>query len=293
MSALALSCIWVLTALLGACERRTQPTPPATAASQPPNTVLSAPQVFKVATDASYPPFESLNERGDIVGFDVEIMTAVAEKAGIGIKFVNTPWVDLPDAIGRGDADIVISAMTITPERQKFLDFTNPYFGAEQLMAVRSGSKATKLGDLKTLRVGVQAGTIGDDAMQSLRAASAVRVKRFETARMALDDLLAGGVDAVVSDSGPILYYVVTHPGREFRTAVIRELGIRPYGIAVKKGNTGLLDGLNQGLSELRRDGTYDLIYGKYFPQPTAPTNASAELLPVATPSSASMRPGP
>ena len=137
----------------------TQATPPVTAAS---GSAAGASRVYVVGTDAAYAPFESQNEKGEIVGFDIDIVRAVAAKAGIEVKFVNTPWEGIFNALGQGDRDILVSSITITDDRKKTMDFSSPYFDAVQLIAVKADSKVAKFADLKALKVGVQTGTTGD-----------------------------------------------------------------------------------------------------------------------------------
>ena len=141
--------------------------PPAPAAAP----VASAPaqaKVYVVGTDAAYAPFESQYEKGEIVGFDIDMLKAVAAKAGIEVKFVNTPWEGIFNALAQGDRDIVVSAVTITDERKGTMDFSQPYFDAQQLIAVKEGSKVAKFDDLKKPKAGVQTGNTGDDAVTKL-----------------------------------------------------------------------------------------------------------------------------
>jgi polar amino acid transport system substrate-binding protein len=136
--------------------------------------------VLVVGTDAAYAPFESQNEKGEIVGFDIDIVKAVAQKAGLEVKFVNTPWEGIFNALKQGDRDLLVSSITITDERKQTMDFTAPYFDAHQLIAVRADSKVARFDDLKTLKVGVQTGTTGDEAISKLQGKTSPNVKRFE-----------------------------------------------------------------------------------------------------------------
>ena len=134
--------------LLAACGKKAEPPAPAPA----PAPVASAPapaKVYVVGTDAAYAPFESQNEKGDIVGFDIEVVQAIAAKAGFEVKFVNTPWEGIFNALGQGDRDMVVSAVTITEERKQTMDFSNPYFDAQQLIAVKETSPVASYTDLK------------------------------------------------------------------------------------------------------------------------------------------------
>jgi polar amino acid transport system substrate-binding protein len=263
--------------LLAACGKKEEPPAPAPVASAP----APAPaKVYVVGTDAAYAPFESQNEKGDIVGFDIDIVNAIAAKAGIQVKFVNTPWEGIFNALGQGDRDMVVSAVTITEERKQTMDFTDPYFDAAQLIAVKETSKVAKFADLKKLKVGVQTGTTGDEAVSKLLGKTNTNIKRFESTPLALKELEAGGVDAVVADNGVVIHYVANNPGGKFKTVSDPEFVPEQYGIALKKGNAELLAKLNEGLKAIKADGTYDQIYARTFgapPAAAAPASAASK----------------
>lgn len=253
---------------LAACGKQ-EPAAPAAAPA------AAAAKVYVVGTDAAYAPFESQNERGEIVGFDIEIVSAIAAKAGMEVKFVNTPWEGIFNSLNQGDRDLLVSAITITDERRQSMDFTAPYFDAVQLIAVRQDSPVTKFEDLKTLKVGVQTGTTGDEVVTQLLGKDSSNVRRFESTPLALKELESGGVDAVVADNGVINHYVANNSSAAFKTVSDSSFAPEQYGIAVRKGNTELLTKLNEGLAAIRADGTYDRIYAKYFGAPAAAPAAS------------------
>jgi len=259
------------TFVLAACGKKEEAPAPAAVASAP-----APARVYVVGTDAAYAPFESQNEKGEIVGFDIEVVQAVAAKAGIEVKFVNTPWEGIFNALGQGDRDMVVSAVTITEERKGTMDFSDPYFDAQQLIAVKETSKVAKFADLKRLKVGVQTGTTGDEAVSKLLGKTSTNIKRFESTPLALKELEAGGVDAVVADNGVIIHYVANNPGGKFKTVADKDFVPEQYGIALKKGNTELLAKINKGLAEIKADGSYDAIFSKYFGAPPAKVEANA-----------------
>ena len=267
--------------LLAACGKKEAPPAPAPAAAAPASAPAAPARVYVVGTDAAYAPFESQNEKGEIVGFDIDVVKAVAAKAGIEVKFVNTPWEGIFNALGQGDRDMVVSAVTITDERKQTMDFSTPYFDAVQLIAVKDGSKVAKFDDLKKLKVGVQTGTTGDEAVSKLLGKTSTNIKRFESTPLALKELESGGVDAVVADNGVVIHYVANNPGGKFKTVADAEFVPEQYGIALKKGNSELLEKVNQGLAAIKSDGTYDKIYAKYFGQ--APAAAAAAPAPAAS----------
>jgi polar amino acid transport system substrate-binding protein len=262
--------------VLAACGKQ-EPAPTATAPAPAP----APAKVYVVGTDAAYAPFESQNDKGEIVGFDTDVVRAVAKKAGIEVKFVNTPWEGIFNALNQGDRDLIVSAVTITPERKQTMDFSQPYFDAQQLIAVKEKSKVAKFGDLKKLKVGVQTGTTGDEAVTKLLGKNSTNIKRFESTPLALKELESGGVDAVVADNGVVIHYVANNPGQKFKTVSDKEFVPEQYGIVVKKGNADLLDKINKGLGEIKADGTYDKIYAQYFG--AAPAGAAAAPAPAAS----------
>lgn len=263
--------------LLSACGKKEEaPAAPAASAA-----VASAPapapaKVYVVGTDAAYAPFESQNEKGEIVGFDIDVVTAVAKKAGIEVKFVNTPWEGIFNTLQQGDRDIIVSAVTITDERKQTMDFSNPYFDAQQLIAVKATSKISKFDDIKKLKVGVQTGTTGDEVVTKLQGKNSTNIKRFESTPIALKELEAGGVDAVVADNGVVINYVTNNAGSKFKTVADKAFQPEQYGLVVKKGNADLLGLLNKGLADIKADGTYDQIYAKYFGAAPAAADAPA-----------------
>ena len=264
--------------LLAACGKKEAPPAAPVAASAP----APAPaKVYVVGTDAAYAPFESQNEKAEIVGFTVDMLTAVAKAGGFEIKFVNTPWEGIFNALAQGDRDMLASSITITDERKQTMDFSQPYFDAAQLIAVKETSKVAKFADLKKLKVGVQTGTTGDEAVTKLLGKTSTNIKRFESTPLALKELEAGGVDAVVADNGVVVHYVANNPGGKFKTVSDTEFTPEQYGFAVKKGNAELLAKIDAGIAKVKADGSYATIYAKYFG--AAPAAAPAAPAPAAS----------
>ena len=267
--------------LLSACGKKAETPAPAASA---PVAAASAPapapaKVYVVGTDAAYAPFESENPQKEIVGFDIDVVKAVAQKAGIEVKFVNTPWEGIFNTLAQGDRDLLVSAITITDERKQTMDFSDPYFDAQQLIAVKANSKVTKFDELKKLKVGVQTGTTGDEVVTKLQGKTSTNIKRFESTPLALKELESGGVDAVVADNGVVINYVANNSGSKFKTVADKAFQNEQYGIAVKKGNADLLGKINKGLADIKADGTYDKIYAQYFgaaPGAAAPAASAA-----------------
>ena len=262
--------------VLAACGKQEPAAPAASAPAAAPAAPAAAARVYVVGTDAAYAPFESQNKKGEIVGFDIEVVKAAAQKAGIEVKFLNTPWEGIFNSVAQGDRDLLISAITITPERRQTLDFSDPYFDAKQLIAVKNDSKIAKFSDLAKLKVGVQNGTTGDEVITKLQGKDSPNIKRFESTPLALKEMQSGGVDAVVADNGVVVHYVANNPDSKFKIINDSSFSSEQYGIAVKKGNTELLEKINKGLAGIKADGSYNQIYTQYFGAPPAAAPAPA-----------------
>jgi polar amino acid transport system substrate-binding protein len=267
--------------LLSACGKKAETPAPASAPVAAASAPAPAPaKVYVVGTDAAYAPFESENMQKEVVGFDIDVVKAIAQKAGIEVKFVNTPWEGIFNTLQQGDRDLLVSAITINDERKQTMDFSDPYFDAHQLIAVKGNSKVAKFDDLKKLKVGVQTGTTGDEVVTKLQGKNSANIKRFESTPLALKELEAGGVDAVVADNGVVINYVTNNSDAKFKTVSDKAFQPEQYGIAVKKGNADLLGKINKGLADIKADGTYDKIYAQYFgaaPAAAAPASAASK----------------
>ena len=249
-------------AVLAGCGKKEEAAAPAASAPAAP-----AVHEYVVGTDAAYAPFEFENDKKELQGFSIDILSAIADKAGFKVKFVNTPWEGIFASLGNGDRDILISSITITDERKASMDFSDPYFEATQLIVVGKDAKpVNKFADLKGLKVGVQTGTTGDEVVQKLFGKTSEDIKRFESTPLALKELENGGVQAVVADNGVIVNYLKNNADKGLKS-VADSQSFQPefYGIAVKKGNAEVLAKINEGLKAIKADGTYDKIYAKYF----------------------------
>lgn len=231
--------------------------------------------VVKVGTNAEYQPFEFVDADNNIVGFDIDLMNALAEEAGLNIEYVNTKWDGIFVALAGGEFDAVISAVTITDERKQVVDFTDPYFNAGQAIAVRSDNDTIKGVDdlVEGVTVGVQLGTTGDIYVTDNLN---VDVKRFDEAPLAIQALANGDIDAVVTDAPTLADYIKANS----------ELGLKMvgepftdelYGIAVNKDEPDLLAALNEALATIKENGTYDAIYTDWFGAPEAEAAPAAE----------------
>jgi polar amino acid transport system substrate-binding protein len=216
------------------------------------------PGAIDIATDATFPPFESVDEQSkDLIGFDIDLIRATAERAKLQINLVNSGFDALLAGIGSCQYDAAISSITITPERRSSMLFSEPYFQASQRIVVRSDdTRIAGRADLAGKTVGSQIGTTG--ALEVGKIAGAV-LKTYDEFNQAFQDLLNGQIDAVIADNViadnvPALGYVAQHPERLRATDDL--FGSELYGIAICNQQPELQQKLNAALAELRADGT-------------------------------------
>jgi ABC-type amino acid transport substrate-binding protein len=214
-----------------------------------------------VGSDVPYPPFEEFgSSKSEFKGFDIELMEAIGEKTGHEIEFKDTSFETIFRDVGQGKFDAAISAATITPEREKEVDFSNPYYLSEQAILVKEGSEIEGLSDLAGKTVAAQQGTTGLELGKE--KAEAGEMRPYPEGPDAINALKAGTVEAVIIDTPVAENAVEKTTGIEIAENVPTE---EDYGIAVAQGNTELLDEINQGLKEVEEDGTYAKIYKKWF----------------------------
>ncbi|MDZ5660624.1 ABC transporter substrate-binding protein [Nocardioides sp. S-58] len=216
-----------------------------------------------VCTDSPYAPFV-YEEKGKLVGFDVDLGKEIAEALKVDLDVLDVAFDDITsgDSLNNDVCDVAISAMTITGERARVLDFSSPYFDARQALVVPRGSGLDEISELGGQRVGVQKDTTGETYVSDY-APESTKVTAYDDAAALQAALGAGELDAALLDNTVSGAFVAENPNlklsREFETG-------EQYGMAVKKdGNIPLLRTINGTLADLREDGTYDKIYDQYF----------------------------
>ena len=228
---------------------------------------------LRIGMDATYPPFGSV-EGGEFSGFDVDLGRAIARELGVQPVFVNAGFDGIFPALQNGTFDIVISAVTITPERSRSLRFSEPYIDAGQLIAVRSDVMGvTGPQDLGGKRVGVQ---INTTAQFELEKRPEVTVAKYNTIDLALLDLQNGRIDAVVSDA-PVLRYMTRLSFKSLKT-VGDQFTDEKLGIVLAPGSDDLRRAVNAALWRVQESGEYDRAFRKWFGEPAeASTRAAAD----------------
>jgi ABC-type amino acid transport substrate-binding protein len=216
----------------------------------------------RIATDATWPPFESVNEQTkEIEGFDIDLMTAIAEKAGLEIEFMNVAWDPLLAGMAQCTYDAAISAMTITEERKKQFLFSDPYFFAGQIVTVHiDNTEIASKHDLPGKVVGAQIGTTGSFEVEKIGGAT---LKTYDDIGLAYQDLMNGQIDAVVADNPLALGYVGENPDK--LKTVGEVFTDENYGIAVCKTKADLLAKINAGLKAVKEEGLIEQLVEKWL----------------------------
>lgn len=250
--------------------------PAPTPSPYPTTTSLAAPKdlitpgVLTVGSDTTYPPQEFIDTTtGKPIGFDVDLITAMAQKLGLKAKVVTANFDTILDDLAARRFDVVISAITINPDRLKKADFV-PYFLAGESLIVPKGNPMNIkcVPNLCGLRVGVQSGTVElDDLNAGSKACTAagkpaiqLTVLKDQTAVIQL--LVNHRVDATYQDSPVTDYYIKQNPGQfEIGGSVVNAA---PEGIAVRKGDTSMLEAMRAAFTAVKNDGTYDNLFAKW-----------------------------
>ena len=220
-----------------------------------------------VGTSADFPPFEYVNEEGAYVGFDVEMITKILEDAGYTVEVKDISFDSLIPSLENGKIDVVAAAMTITEEREEQIDFSNPYYEADQSVLTKIGSDLDldTYQDLQNYTVGSQTGSTGaawvEENLVDDGNMSEDDFKRYETYTLAVLDLVNENIDAVVLDK-PVAESHVKNQNVEIAMTIITE---ESYGLGVKQGNTELLEKINSGLATLMDSDYWDTLILKYF----------------------------
>lgn len=235
---------------------------PASEESAEETEVETAGGTLTMATNAEFDPWE-YHDGDDIIGIDPEVAQAIADKLGMELKIEDMAFDAVIPSVTSGKADIGMAAISVTPERQASVDFTDTYAeSALMLIVAADNEEIAGVDDLSDHIVGVQTGTTGD-----LKASELVgddNVDRFNTYFEAVESLKQGKVDAVLIDNAPAKVFLSQNSDSLKQAG--EELDKEEYAIAVAKGNEELVESLNSAIAELKEDGKLDEIMNKYIP---------------------------
>ena len=250
-----LAVLFALSVMVSGCTKK----------EDPPPTPSEANKIVKlsVGTNAGFAPFEFYDGE-QLAGFDMDLIRAIGEVMGVEVTITHMDFDALVLSLQNDIIDCAIAGMTIDPAKEA--DFSAPYFDAGLIIAVKKGSPITSTEDLKGKNLAAQLGTTGANYCEQVKAAdSTTTVKTFKEVSELFMELNRGSVDAVVNDQAVTINYIdesgttdIVTVGETFSTE-------EQYGIAVKKGNTELLNQINQALETLKANGEFQEIYDKWF----------------------------
>lgn len=215
---------------------------------------------LRMGTNATFPPYEFVGDDGNVQGIDADIAAAIADKLGMKLEITDMEFDSLIPALQSDTIDVALAGMTVTPDRQENVDFSDSYAKGVQVIIVKDGSDIASPDDLEGKSIGVQTGTTGD--IYCTGDYGQENVKQFNNGPLAVAALVNGQVDCVVIDQEPAKNYVAANSGLKILDTAYAD---EDYAIAIKKGNTELLDKVNGALKELQDDGTVQSIVDKYI----------------------------
>jgi len=229
------------------------------------------PGVLTVGSDCDYPPFVEM--QGDnAIGFEPELLQAIAEEIGLDVEYLPPQNFDtiLASVASGTKMDIGVSSFTINDERKKLVDFSIAYFDSNQAVVALNSSNYKTAMDFDGLVVGAQSGTTGAEWVKENLTSSGTTLKEFNAASELMASLAAGDIQGAFFDEPAAAQYVAT----SYKNAHVVEVipTGEQYGIAVSKDNPGLLQAINDAMKTIKKNGTFDKIFLKYFPDLTPPS---------------------
>ncbi len=257
----------VVAALLIACSggESEKPAGRATPArSKPAGTEPARPRVVKVGTEAAYAPMEFVDDKGAVVGFDIDLIREVAKAGGFEVQIENVSWDALFGMLANGEIDVAISSITITDERRKTMTFSDPYYKSGQRLIIHAKHKDANvtLDDMDGMQVGAQIGTTSAELVKN--GHPKVNLRTFENVPFGLRDLDQGNLDGFVVDDPVGRYYASRG---EYLNLVFteKEYTSEEFGIVIRKGDDRLVGMINEGLRKVKESGVVDQLKDKWL----------------------------
>ncbi len=230
------------------------------------------PQTITFATEATYPPFEYIDAAGHIQGYDIDLANALCKEMKVQCTFSNQPWDSLIPSLKLGKFNALIGALGITDARKQQVDFTDPYLAATaSFVAPIASHLSISPEGLKGKIIGVQGGTTYEQYLAT-EYGDSIKIKTYTSIQDALLDLTSGRVDAIIGDTPSITDWLNKH-NTEKKYGLVGEAINNPkmfgigYAIAVKKGNTELVNAFNAALTKIKQEGIYQKLNDTYFPE--------------------------
>ena len=221
-------------------------------------------ETITVATDATWPPMEYIDENKEIVGFDIDLLNMAAEEAGFEVEYRNTAWDGIFAGLANGNYDAVISSVTITDKRKETMDFSIPYINAGQVLIVQNSTTGVNtLEDLEGEAVGAQIGTTGAFEVDKV---DGVELKTYDELGLAIEDLVNGRISGVVADTPIAADFALQNESYKGQLKIVGEpFTDEYYGVAVKKGNDEVLEKINEGLRKVLDAGKDEELKDKWL----------------------------
>jgi polar amino acid transport system substrate-binding protein len=218
----------------------------------------------KLATEGAYPPFNYVDDNGNVGGFDVELGNELCLRAGLECSWVTNEWDTIIANLAAGNYDAIIADLTITDERRKTIDFTQEYFPPDPSTFLSRAGTTFDYGALKGVRIGAQTGTIQAGWLgENLKADNTILT--FDIVDQAVADLNAGNVDLVLAEGSYVGEQVAGSNGALKADGPKIPIG-QGAGIGLRKGDTELRNALDDALEDVKADGWLDALIVKYFP---------------------------
>lgn len=218
--------------------------------------------VLYIGLNDTYPPMEFRNEKNEIVGFDIDLGNEIAKKIGVKAEIVTNDWKGIILSLKAKKFDMILSTMTITEERKKEIDFSEPYIvGGQKIVVKKENTTIKDTPDLVGKVVGVQLGTTGEMAAQKIEGLK--EIKKYDGVTEAFNDLSVGRIDAVIAD-GQVGGYYLTKRGGDL-VLLDASLSEENVGIGFRKEDSDLRDAVQKALDDLKAEGTLSKLSEKWF----------------------------
>lgn len=244
----------LIAAALCGCGKKEEKTPAPNA-----NATAAAPKTLVFAVDATYPPMQYLNEKGEVEGFEIDVIRTAADKAGFRAEFRSLPWEGVFERLEKKEFDGVAASLSITEERKATLDFSDPIIAIEQVLLVPKDSKVTDMASLKGKSAGTQAGNISHKLLLADKGLKAA--KGYPDQAAAVEDMLRGGLQAVLTGRPRASGFVAQHPDKLKIAGAVASYDV---GVAFRKGDRQSVELVNKGLAAAKADGTIERLKEKY-----------------------------
>lgn len=227
-------------------------------------TLFAGENVVKVASNPIWPPMEFLNAEKKIVGYDRDIMEAIAEEAGFAIDMRNTAWDGIFASLESGQSDVIASCVTITKPRTKKYLFSDPYYEVRQALVVAKESSISKPEDLEGKTIGVQIGTTAVEALRKMKGD--FTIKTYDEVGLVFEDMRNGRIDAVMCDDPVARYYASRKEGyRDLMKLAFVTDDVEYIGFVMREDNAALRESINKGLAAIRANGREKAIRIKWL----------------------------